>query len=55
MIFQILIVNTIHMVHLVDIKFGKLVFDVNWWVFSLVTRAIQITRKSWIRMSIDSA
>ena len=30
------------MVHLVDIKFGELVSDVNWQVFSLATRDIQI-------------
>ena len=33
----------VYAVHLLDIQFGKLVCDINWWVFSLVTRAIQIT------------
>ena len=31
------------MVHLADIKFGKLICGVNWQVFSLATRAIQDT------------
>ena len=35
--------------------FGKLVCDVNWRVFGLAARAIQITYSVWIRMSVDSA
>ena len=33
---------TVYTVHLVDIKLGELVCDVNWWIFSLATRVIQI-------------
>ena len=36
-------VYTVHLAYLADIKFGKLVCDVNWRVFSIGTRAIQIT------------
>ena len=38
--------HTSYMVHLVDIKFGEFICDVNWWVFSLATRSC---------MSVDSA
>ena len=34
--------NTVCAVHLVHINFGELACDVNWQVFSLVTRAIHI-------------
>ena len=34
---------TVYAVHLADIKFGELVCDVNWRIFSLATRVIQIT------------
>ena len=39
-LFIILLNTKVYPVHLADIKFGELVRDVNWRVFSLVTRAI---------------
>ena len=43
------------MVHLVDIKFGELVCDVNWWIFSLATKKgyTDHIRKPWIHTSVD--
>ena len=32
---------TVYVLHLVDIEFGKLVCDLNWQIFSLVTSIIQ--------------
>ena len=38
--------NTVYMVHLADIKFSESVCDVNWQVFSLASRVIQIMYES---------
>ena len=32
---------TVYAVHLKDIKFGKLIYDVSWRIFNLATRVIQ--------------
>ena len=45
--------HTVYEVLLADIKLGELVCDVNWRVFSLVRRAIQVMYG--YQMSVDSA
>ena len=40
---QCICLITVYTMHLVDMKFGESVCDINWRVFSMATRAIQIT------------
>ena len=41
-------IYTVYAVHLVDIKFGELVCDINWQIFSLATRVDYVTNHGYV-------